>query len=163
MLARSAAGLRATLIPLFRVALGLLLLALIGLEGAQVTLRYLFAEGVVWGRDVSTLLLLSLAWVGAPLLWLSHAHIAVDLLRRRLRPPGDIAFDRLVNALMAVAAAVFVLMTIEAIRSFSVIELPALGVSAAVKFYPVLVGSCLMLLAAVVNLATPSPAIEPPS
>ena len=133
-----------------RFCLGLLIIALIGLEVAQVVLRYFLATGVSWGRDVSTLMMFAIAWLGAPLLWLDRRHLAVDLL------PDAIGQSRAWNAaldlLVMAAALALLIVTRTAMGNFAFIDLPALGTSAAIKFWPMSVGAGLLLLAGALNL-----------
>ena len=133
-----------------RLCLGLLIVALIGLEVAQVVLRYFFTTGVSWGRDLSTLMMFAIAWLGAPLMWLDRKHLAVDLL------PEAIGQSRIWNAaldLLVMAAAIALLIvTRTAMRNFAFIDLPALGTSAAIKFWPMAVGTGLLIVAGGLNL-----------
>ncbi len=133
-----------------QLVLATLLTALILLEVVQVLLRYFFAGGLVWGRDVSTLALFSIAWLGAPLAWLKAQHIAVDLW------PGLKLGRRTLQSAINLVALIFcgVLLTfaLQAYEAFSFIELPSLGVAASVKFLPILVGTVLLAVAAFLNL-----------
>jgi len=144
-------GIRRTLTAGLEIVLGIILIALISLEVAQVFLRYFLAEGLIWGRDVATLLLFCLAWIGAPLGWLNGNYIAVDLFagNRSGRRRAGI----LLNVVMAAFAIVLAVITLQAIEAFSLIELPSLGVSAAVKFVPIITGAALLVLASLLNLA----------
>ncbi|MEM9011234.1 MAG: TRAP transporter small permease subunit [Pseudomonadota bacterium] len=144
---------RAALIQALRVLLGLLLLTMVTLETVQVLLRYLFADSLLWGRDVGLLLLLSLAWLGAPLLWASQGHIAVDALLQRLPARAERIVAVAVDLLAIAAAIGLAYVTVLAIEAFSLIDMPSLGVSGAVRFYPVLLGAALWSLAALLNLA----------
>lgn len=142
---------RQILIKGLEIVLGAILIALISLEVVQVFLRYFLAEGLIWGRDVATLLLFCLAWLGAPLGWLNGNFIAVDLFagsRSGQRRTGIV-----LNLTMMAFAIVLAVITIEAIEAFSLIELPSLGVSAAIKFVPIITGAALLILASVLNLA----------
>lgn len=133
------------------MVLGAVLAALISLEVVQVLLRYFLAEGLIWGRDVATLLLFCLAWFGASLGWMNGNYIVVDLfagVRSGRRRTGFV-----LNLLMVAFAIALSVMTIQAIEAFSLIELPSLGVSAAIKFVPIIIGTMLLILASVLNLA----------
>lgn len=133
-----------------RLCLGTLIIALIGLEVAQVVLRYFLATGVSWGRDVSTLMMFAIAWLGAPLLWLERRHLAVDLM------PASLTRSRRWNAALdlavIVAAVALLIVTRQAMENFAFIDLPALGTSAAIKFWPMAVGACLLMTAGGLNL-----------
>lgn len=141
---------RQGLIKGLEFGLGGMLVALILLEVVQVFLRYFLAEGLIWGRDTSTLLLFCIAWIGAPLGWLNGNYIAVDLF------PGS-RFGRrstktVLNLIMVAFAIALAAITMQAIEAFSFIELPSLGVSAAIKFVPIVAGAALLIIASVLNL-----------
>ena len=138
-----------------RICLGALIIALIGLEVAQVFLRYFLASGVSWGRDVSTLLMFSIAWLGAPLLWLQRRHLAVDLLP--LTVTGSSVWRGASDLLVIAAALALLVVTRDAMLAFAFIDLPALGTSAAVKFWPMAVGAVLLACAGLLNLLQPHP------
>lgn len=128
-----------------------LLVAMICLEIAQVFLRYFLSTGVTWGREVSTLMMFALAWLGAPVLWLKRAHLSVDFLPVALG--GSVALDKALNLLALACGITLLVYTSEAMAAFEFIDLPSLGTSAAVKFWPMAVGSALLCLAALMNLA----------
>ena len=133
-----------------RTGLGVLVIGLIGLEVVQVFLRYFLASGISWGRDVSTLLMFAIAWLGAPYLWLQRRHLAVDLL------PGSLTGTRYWQTaldLVVIAASIALLLTTrQAMEAFEFIDLPALGTSAAIKFWPMATGATLLVVAGVLNL-----------
>lgn len=142
---------RRILIKGLEIVLGAILIALISLEVVQVFLRYFLAEGLIWGRDVATLLLFCLAWIGAPLGWLNGNYIAVDLFgggQSGRRRTGIV-----LNLVMVAFAIALAVMTLQAIEAFSLIDLPSLGMSAAVKFVPIITGAALLILASLLNLA----------
>lgn len=128
--------------------MGCVSIALIGLEVYQIFLRYFLSDGIVWGPDISTLLLFCIAWLGAPLLWLKKGHLAVDLFPSR--PSGQIVM----NILMLVAAIALIVVTRWAMDAFAMIELPALGIPASVKYFPMIIGTSLLVVAAALNLLT---------
>lgn len=134
----------------FRLLLGALLLAMVLLDGSQVLMRYGFNTGITWGGDVASLLLLSLGWLGAPALWLSRSHIAVDLF------PGSALGGRVARAItdiaMIIGAAWLFHASLGALEAYSFIELPVLPVSASVKFLPITIGAALLALVALLNL-----------
>jgi len=143
---------RTALIASLQVILGITLIALVSLETWQVVLRYVFGQGIVWGRDVATLLLISLAWIGAPYLWLTRGHIAVDVLVTILSARTGLVLDRVIHLVTVIVSLAFVAITIPTIEAFGLIDLPALGTSGAIKFYPLLAGGILLALAALLNL-----------
>lgn len=134
----------------FRLLLGALLLAMVLLDGSQVLMRYGFNTGITWGGDVASLLLLSLGWLGAPALWLSRSHIAVDLF------PDSALGARIARAItdivMIIGAAWLFYASLGALEAYNFIELPVLQVSASVKFLPISTGAALLALVALLNL-----------
>ncbi len=138
-----------------QMMLACLLAGLIALEVMQVLLRYFLSGGLVWGRDVSTLMLFSIAWLGLPLGWLKGAHIAVDLLPRL--QVGRWALRVLINLVALAFAFVLFVFTLRAYDAFTFIELPSLGVAASIKFVPIIVGTVLLFVAAALNLLSERP------
>lgn len=126
--------------------IGAALVVLIGVEAAQVLGRYALGTGVAWARDVATLLLFTLAWIGAPLLWLRRAHVAVDLwpLRAARLWPLD--------GLMLVCGPALAVIALRAMDGYRMIDVPALGTDATIKVWPMLIGAGLLTLAAGLNL-----------
>ena len=141
---------RKGLIGTLRLGLGGLIVALIGLEVAQVFLRYFLASGVSWGREVSTLVMFAIAWLGAPLLWLERRHLAVDLLPAAVG--GSRAWAIALDLLVIGAGLALLSLTQQAMAAFAFIELPSLGTSASVKFWPMALGTVLLIVAGGLNL-----------
>jgi TRAP-type C4-dicarboxylate transport system permease small subunit len=126
------------------------LVALIALEAAQVVLRYGFAGGLPWGRDVGGLLLFSLAWLGLPLLWLERSHLTLALWR--LSPGATRAWDRGLDALALAAGLALLWYLLEAAAAFRFIDMAALGTDASIRTWPLIAGTALWVLAALTNL-----------
>ena len=144
------ARLRAGLAAGLRIVLGVLLIALVGLEVVMVALRYLFADGIVWGRDVTILAIATMAWLGAALLWLERTHLAVDLLPARLT--GSRAW-RAATEIAGLAAFLALIWNVaRAMEAAVFIVLPTLGTSAAVKFWPLAAGAAALIAASGLNL-----------
>lgn len=141
---------RSTLSRALRIGLMLLVLVLIGLEVMQVVLRSLLGSGMVWGRDLSTLTLFSLAWFGAPLLWLERHQLTGGMLTRALT--GSRHWSRVLDTIVAIAGLALLFWAREAADAFTFIELPALGALASVKSWPVAIGAVLLVLAGLLNL-----------
>ena len=127
-------------------AMGAILVALVALAAAQVALRYALGAGWPWAGDLTIILLLTLAWLGAGHLWLRAAHVGVSLLPARAAARADAAFALL--ALLAIGVALP--MVWGAVRLGAAIDLPALPLPMSAKFVPVLGG--LILLAAAILL-----------
>lgn len=135
-----------------RLSLGVLIVGLIGLEVAQVVLRYFLATGVSWGRDVSTLMMFAIAWLGAPLLLLERRHLAVDLLPEALSQSQ--AWNAALDLTVIASALALLIVTRTAMVNFVFIDLPSLGTSAAIKFWPMAIGAGLLILVGGLNLIT---------
>lgn len=142
MIDRFAHGLDRVLAQIVGVALVVLILV----EASQVVARYALGGGVPWARDGATLLLFTVAWLGAPLLWLRRAHVAVDLW------PGVRQIHWPLDLLMLVCGPVLALISLRAINGYRLIDLPSLGTDASVKVWPMLIGALLLTLAAGLNL-----------
>jgi TRAP-type C4-dicarboxylate transport system permease small subunit len=147
-----AAQARRRLAAVLRFMLGAILTALVCLDATQVVLRYLFLVGVAWGGDVATLLLFALAWLGAPLLWLSRGHISVDFVTALLGSRGRARLNATLDVVMIAGAGVLAAITVEAMEAYSLIDLPTLGTSAAVKYVPIFAGCALLALSGLINL-----------
>lgn len=128
------------------VFMGLCLIVLVGIDFAQVVLRYGFGLGWPWAGDVSIILLLSLAWIGAGHLWLKRGHIAVDLIAPASR--AGRALWLLFDLLVLVGGAVLLTMTVKTIQAYSFIDLPALPLPGSVKYMPVAAGILFVVLSA---------------
>ena len=133
------------------VAMGLCLATLVGLDAAQVALRYGLGRGWPWAGDVSVILLLTLAWLGAGHLWLARGHIAVDLVDGT-GPAGRalaVAFD----LVALIGGLVLLPMTVATMQAYSFIDLPVLPLPGSVKYAPVALGLAFVTLAAAIALA----------
>lgn len=136
-------------------AMGLCLLALVGLDFWQVVQRYVLGQSWPWAGDVGVILLLTLAWIGAGHLWLSRGHIAVEFLpltslwSRVLR----VAFD----LIAVIGGAILIPMTWDTMVAYSFIDLPTLPVSGAVKYAPVAAGLTFLTASAALVLFSRRP------
>lgn len=145
--------LRTTITRYSASALGCLLSVLVLLEFLQVTLRYLFGQGLFWANDVSLLLLLSLGWLGAAHLWLINQHLIVSVLDKWLKPYHP-AIEVLTD-LLAILGTIYLLPKFaETIKLYSQIELSALPFSVAAIYIPPLIGIILIGISAAYKLAT---------
>ena len=130
-------------------AMGVILLVLVALDAAQVVMRYALGAGWPWAGDLTIVLLLTMAWIGAGHLWLRGAHIAVQLLPAPAARAAGLAF-----ALATLAGAALVLpMAWDTMAVYATIDLPALPLPASAKFAPVVGGLAWLAAAVVVRLA----------
>ena len=130
-------------------AMGAVLVALVALDVAQVVLRYGFGAGWPWAGDLTIVLLLTLAWLGAGHLWLRGTHIAASLLPERAAGVAGAAF-----AVVALLGIVVVMpMAWGTMLLYAGIDLPALPLPAAVKFAPVVAGLAWLGVAIALRLA----------
>lgn len=149
---RAAAALEAALSHLLAATL----VALVVMDAIFVLLRYVFGIGVAWGSDVGLLLLMLLAWLGLPLLWLKGSHIAIDLLSGRSSARVKQIATAALHVAFAVFAAALAFVAVQAMEAFSFIDMPSLPVSAAIKIAPILAGAGLSVVAAALRLALPA-------
>lgn len=145
------AALRAFLTRFTGGALGVLAAALILVEASQAVLRHGFATGVFWAGEISTLLLMSLGWVGAGHLWLSRRHLVVDLFGdalERWRRPLLLATDCLLFAGLLWLAPRIVAASV----AFDGVRVGGIEMPASIRFIPVSVGLVLLAIGSALNL-----------
>jgi len=147
-----ASRLRRLSVTALSILLGVLVIALMTLDASQVVLRYFFSRGVTWGGEAAIMIMLTLAWLGAPLLWLKRAHISVDVILGVIGVRARRWLYASLDLVVILAGAKFFFMAMTASSVYGAIDLPALGTSAAVKFYPLIVGTALIVLAGIINL-----------
>lgn len=130
----------------------LLLIALIGVGGLQVLLRYGFSRPLVWPEEFAGLLLLWLAFVGASLANRQGSHVAVtvilDLLPGRVQGGLRLLWEVLIGAFL-------VLIAWQGWRLVVLhwdVENPALGYSVAFGEAALPVGALLALLSTFRNI-----------
>ncbi|MCE8009640.1 TRAP transporter small permease subunit [Aestuariivita sp.] len=136
-------------------AMGLCLLVLVTLDFWQVIQRYVLGVSWPWAGDVSIILLLGLAWIGAGHLWLTRRHIAVDLLGAGARMTR--ALTVLFDLTVLIGGLVLLPLIFDTMAAFSFIDLPTLPVSGAIKYAPVAVGTGFLCLAAALMLVLRRP------
>ena len=137
---------RRALLAASAVVMALLLVALVSLDFLRVVLRYLVGEGFAWAPDLAVIWLIALAWIGAGHLWLARSHIAIDLFDQ----PRWLRIG--VSALVAGGVAVLVPIVWKTIGAYGFIDLPALPLSAAAKYWPIMGGIVFLGVAAFVDL-----------
>ncbi|NND92418.1 MAG: TRAP transporter small permease [Granulosicoccus sp.] len=133
------------------ILLASILVALVGLECAQVVLRYLFGIGIYWAVDVAGLLLLSFGWLGASHLWVTRSHLEVDFLGSLNRIPQRLILA--IGDLLVIAGIIWIFPQIMlTIKIYSGMTMPALQLSMAMTYIPPTIGLCLIGLSAVMHL-----------
>lgn len=130
--------------------MGLCLLALVSLDFWQVIQRYVLGVSWPWAGDVSIVLLLTLAWIGAGHLWLTRAHIAVDFLAAR--PHVSRALTILFDLIVLAGGAILMPLIYDTMVAYSVIDLPTLPVTGSIKYAPVAAGTAFLCVAAAIML-----------
>lgn len=142
--------LRAALARISLGAMGLCLLAMVSLDAWQVIQRYGLGTSWPWAGDVSIILMLTLAWIGAGHLWLTRGHIAVDLL------PAEGTAARVLSVLfdlgVLIGGLILIPMTWETMAAYSFIELPTMPLPGSVKYMPVAAGLIFLTLASALML-----------
>jgi TRAP-type C4-dicarboxylate transport system permease small subunit len=132
--------------------LGATLGTLIVLDSTLVVLRYVFGIGVAWGGDVGILLLMALAWLGLPLLWLRRGHIAMDVVSGRVSPVLMRAAAIALELSFGVASIALAIVGFETMEAFSFIDMPSLPMSQSIKIAPIVTGAVLGIAAAALRL-----------
>ncbi|MBW8637858.1 TRAP transporter small permease subunit [Hoeflea sp. WL0058] len=137
------------------VMLAALLVAMTMLEIVQVIMRYFAGSGFVWTGDVTVILMQSLAWIGAPALWLMRGHIAVELISGSGKGRAS-ALALVVDAGIVAGGAALLYYGQDALAAFANIDIPSLGTTGDIKYYPMMAGALLLVIAGLLNLATGS-------
>lgn len=132
--------------------LALILTAMVVLEATQVALRYGFGTGFIWTGDVSVLLMQWLAWIGAPALWLRRGHINIDLIDTLFGNKATQRLFRLLDGVMIAGALAILYFGLDVLAAFSLTEIPSLGLSGDVKYYPIMASACLLVVTGSINL-----------
>jgi TRAP-type C4-dicarboxylate transport system permease small subunit len=132
--------------------LGATLATLIVLDSTLVVLRYQFGIGVAWGGDVGILMLMALAWLGLPLLWLRRGHIAMDVVSGAVPPRLKRLAAIALQFLFGAASIALAIVGLETLEAFSVIDMPSLPLSQSIKIAPIVTGAVLGVVAAAVRL-----------
>lgn len=145
---RALEAVRSALLRLSAVLAGGLLAALVTLDAVQVVLRYALGRGFAWGGEVAAILLITLTWVGAGHLWLARSHVAVDLFGL-----GGTWVRGAIDAGLVAGALALLPALASTVQGFGFIELPALGVPASIKYWPVAGGVAFLGVAAALDLA----------
>jgi TRAP-type C4-dicarboxylate transport system permease small subunit len=119
---------------------------------AQVALRYLFVSPWPWMEQLSVILMIWMAWLGASYLGLRHAHVAIDSVIERLsshwRGALHATFDL---AAIGFGAGTFAA-SFATFRAFAGMELGDLPIAMSVNYQPIAVGALLLAMAGVLNL-----------
>jgi TRAP-type C4-dicarboxylate transport system permease small subunit len=147
-----AAGLARLLDRLLSHLLGATLATLVVLDSTLVVLRYQFGIGVAWGGDVGILLLMALAWLGLPLLWLRCGHIAMDVVSGAVSPRLKRVAAVVLQVLFGAASIALAIVGFDAMEAFSFIDMPSLPMSQAIKIAPIVSGAVLGAAAAALRL-----------
>ena len=148
----SVTHLRQQILKITAYLLGLTVCLLVLLECVEIVLRYGFATTLIWSADVSALLLLSLGWLGGGHLWIARKHLVVDLFQGRFP-----RFFKLVSIVAEVVVLVGVIWLapkiMDTLSIYADMVMPALEVSAAIRFVPLLIGLFLISLGSILNLS----------
>lgn len=132
--------------------MGVLLSLLVLLELAQVGLRYVLDSGLFWALEVSLLVLMSLAWLGAAHLWLIRRHLVIDFFGGRW--PGVTPWmDGIADLVVIIGAVWLGPQIVEAIGIYRHIDTGSLPLSGVLSLLPMAIGISLMTCAALINVA----------
>lgn len=146
------AVIRMALVWLCERVIGLLVAAMAGLAVLQVVLRYGFGAALLWVEEVSVILLIWLAWIGITYLWLTRAHILVDLVPAMLDEAGRRRLASLIDLLALAGGGALFVVSLDTVAIFSGMDLGSIALDAAVKYYPITAGAAGLAAAAALNL-----------
>lgn len=150
---RLAERLRRASVAVLSGVLAVVLAVLVALEVANVVLRYVVGAGFAWSVDVAILLTTTLAWIGAPTLWLARGHITVDLAVGLFGPAYARRLNVVLDAAIVAAGVALVVHGLATMRAFGMIVLPALGLPGSVEYVPIVAGAVLLVYAGLLDLA----------
>lgn len=131
------------------VALG----AILALVAGQIAMRVFTGNSLTWSDELARLFFIYLVFIGAAEISVRHAHIAVDL-KDTFGVPRDI--DRVLDCIRMVLC--IIVLAVIAWGAWQIIpvvgnmQLPATRLSTAWMYWPVLIGSVLMIIVTSINL-----------
>lgn len=112
----------------------------------QVFCRYVLNNPLSWPEETAKFAFVWGSFFGATVGLRVKAHIAVEVLVRRLAPRGQRAFEVFVYGCMLVVLAVLLKSGIDMVQLSSTSKLPAINVPLAYLYLPVPVTAALMML-----------------
>jgi TRAP-type transport system small permease protein len=113
-----------------RIAVGLMLIVVVGVTLLQIILRYFFNAPLVWSEELAKLLIVWIAFIGAAAVCWDGRHLNVDVFFLML-PPRARNLLRYVNALISVGFLAILgwtsvkLVILENMQDLSALPLPA--------------------------------------
>jgi C4-dicarboxylate transporter DctQ subunit len=123
------------------LALGTILIVM----GAQIVLRYVFNDSLIWSEEVSRYLLITLVFLGAAAAVREREHIAIDLIDWLVPPQILSAVKRLADALLAAYLLIVVYHAFTVVKLFSSQPSSALQVPMAIPYAAIPIGFALTL------------------
>lgn len=131
---------------------GILLIALISLDITQAVLRYTLDTTLLWGHEISSLLLQGVAWTAAGLLWLKRQHMIVDFFSGRFKRFTD--FLTLPSEIIMLIGVVWLVPeTIAMWDAYSNLVMGTLPIAGSIRLVPMIFGMALLAIAAILNIA----------
>ncbi|WP_027135614.1 TRAP transporter small permease [Geminicoccus roseus] len=130
----------------------LLLVVITAITVLQVFLRFVLDRPTSWSEELALLLLIWFGMIAIGIAIRRHGHIAIMAVRDRLPPRLAHAVDLFAQLLILGFSLVLFAKSFELIGLSGVQVMPALGISRAWLYYPVLVGGLLMSVNALGNL-----------
>ena len=113
---------------------------------AQVIARYIFNSSFTWAEEISIVILLWAAWIGASLGVKDNLHLRVSLLEDRLSPGTRTILQLVLNGLAALFLAIIAFssrITIDAMANMTLGSLPSIPMNAMYWSVP---AGCLLLI-----------------
>lgn len=132
---------------------GVALVAILALVAGQIAMRIFTGNSLTWSDELARLCFIYLVFIGAAEISARHAHISVDLKDTFGVPKNaDRVLDCIRMVLCIAVLAVISWGTWQIIPIVENMQRPATRLSNAWMYWPVLVGSILMIIATSVNL-----------
>ncbi|WP_296589913.1 TRAP transporter small permease [Roseibium sp.] len=123
---------------------GLILMTVI--ISAQVFMRYIMNDSIVWSEPLSVILMGWFIFLGAAVGIREGYHLSFDVLLYFLPNSVKLILFSISDAVVALFGAGMTWFGAELALSAWNVKLPSLGVSGAVDFLPLVVGGCLMFI-----------------
>lgn len=131
---------------------GIALAVILALIGGQIGSRIITGNSLSWSDELARLFFIYLVFIGAAEASIRRTHIAVDLQDTfGLSSAVDRIFDLIRMALCIAVLAIIAWGTWQIIPVVQNMQRPATRLSTAWMFYPVFIGSLLMMIATAIN------------
>jgi len=114
--------------------------------------RSILNSSIAWAEELSRILFVWLVFTGAVLGLYNIEHLGLHILLDRLKPKMRNMSENISWVLVIVVAVAMIIGAYNLIDVVKNARTPALGISSAVKYLPVLIAPCLMVLISIEHL-----------